>query len=213
MALIPWRVPRGALHDLARVDELSETPVNVLLLSDRSLYLLHNLADVDIGMRSRYIAESTGAGYTPPAEGTSESDLMDQAVQAFRLEVIPLAGLASLIFGESTPEALSSTPATAGTNYLYVPSSPTTYRGILTLAKGRNNTNARSGASIEIKVPTGGGGYVNYLLADTQAAPNKDIWYDGCVFFPVGTQLIFTFYGCALYDVLQVRYRYTPLLD
>ena len=82
----------GSVQDLDRLDGLSDQPLKVLLVSDRTLYLLANFAANDTRIYSRY-AKSYGDGdfYQAVEEDDTEADLVDEIANRFGLEVQPVS--------------------------------------------------------------------------------------------------------------------------
>jgi hypothetical protein len=99
MERIPWRRPRGALHDLAHWREIDEGARSLLLLSDRTLYVLQNLAAIDVAARARWIASSNEAGYLAPEPGSDDDDDFLAAVQLIQEELIVATPLVQLYQG------------------------------------------------------------------------------------------------------------------
>src|SRR3990172_2748068 len=87
---IPYSRPRGAIHDLAHLETLSACRQRLLCVSDRTLYLLGNLAGIDIEFQARYAEEFRTDGYVPVSEGSPNFDLFVSAYEAFQLEVLDM---------------------------------------------------------------------------------------------------------------------------
>jgi len=90
MELIPYDQPRGAVHDLARLAALSSDRCYILCISERSLYVLHNLATLDLAFASRYAVELGETGYYPVLADSAEYELFESVVNNFRLEVLDM---------------------------------------------------------------------------------------------------------------------------
>jgi hypothetical protein len=89
--LTPWERPRGAIHDLARLEELSADRCRILCVSDRTLYLLHNFSALDIAFASRYSVDKTSDGYIAVRPDDEQLfELYLSVVNAFRLEVLDM---------------------------------------------------------------------------------------------------------------------------
>lgn len=91
MALVPYDRPRGAIHDLAKLAEISSDRCRILCVSDRTLYLLANLASVDISFFARFAVELTENGYYPLERVDPEYALYEQVKTAFQLEVLDMS--------------------------------------------------------------------------------------------------------------------------
>src|SRR3972149_4570641 len=87
---IPYSRPRGAIPDLAHLETLSACRQRLLCVSDRTLYLLRNLAGTDIEFLTRSAEESPTDGYVPVSEGSPNFDLFVSAYEAFQLEVLDM---------------------------------------------------------------------------------------------------------------------------
>lgn len=89
--MISYEQPRGAVHDLEHLESLSSDRCNILFVSDRVLYLLHNFAALDCTFPARYALELEQNGYVPVSrEQSSEWDLYESLVTAFQLEVLSM---------------------------------------------------------------------------------------------------------------------------
>lgn len=89
--MIPYDRPRGATHSLEHLRALSVDRCNILLVSDRTLYLLHNYAALDCSFSARYIAEADLEHYTPVTESDVVNwELYQAVVLNFQLEVLPM---------------------------------------------------------------------------------------------------------------------------
>jgi hypothetical protein len=88
--LVPYKRPRGAIHDLAHWLELSEGAFTVLVLSERTLYLLQNLADLDLTFSSRYASSRGEDGYYTPTPGTDDWETYVQAYELAQKELSPM---------------------------------------------------------------------------------------------------------------------------
>jgi len=60
--IIPWDTPRGWVHDLNELLDLSADRCHILCVSARTLYLLANIAALDIGFAKRYATLKTDHG-------------------------------------------------------------------------------------------------------------------------------------------------------
>ena len=82
---------KGFVHDIQKVQSLSDEPVNARLLSDRSLYILQNLSSLDITFRTRYGQLLTGDEYIPVREGTPEDEAVSTAIDLIRRDLTDMS--------------------------------------------------------------------------------------------------------------------------
>jgi hypothetical protein len=69
----PWPfVQYTSIHDLSKIAELSPSVMNARLLSDRSLYILQNLAAQDVILMDRYAVQFDNNGYYLVEDSDSE---------------------------------------------------------------------------------------------------------------------------------------------
>jgi hypothetical protein len=121
--IIPWEQPRGAVHSLARLAELSSQPCNILCVSDRTLYILANYAALDITFRSRFSADETDHGYQCVSRDDGLLwDLYQDIIRNFQLEVVDMtcdieSGLTAIA------EAIAGLDFPSGGGCGYAPSS------------------------------------------------------------------------------------------
>jgi hypothetical protein len=99
--VVPYEQPRGSIHNLAVLESLSSARCNLLLCSDRTMYLLHNLATLDVTFASRYAVDLLQSGYVRVESDTAEWDLYLEVVERFQEEVLDMtcdiqAGLESI---------------------------------------------------------------------------------------------------------------------
>lgn len=77
----------GFVHDIDHISGLSADKCNMLFLSDRSLYVLQNLAGYDVGFYSRYGVIFGGGRYTPVTEGGPDEPLLIDTISLIRQEL------------------------------------------------------------------------------------------------------------------------------
>lgn len=87
---IAYDQPRGTLHDLAALGALCADRCHILCVSERTLYLLANLASLDVAFRSRYAVELTEHGYSPVTPEHEYYPLYAEVVNRFQLEVLDM---------------------------------------------------------------------------------------------------------------------------
>jgi len=81
----------GAVQDVARLQELPGDDCNVLFVSSRTLYLLANLAQKEVGWLGRYVVEFLDGGWVETVEeDTVEAEFVGTVANNFGLEVIPM---------------------------------------------------------------------------------------------------------------------------
>lgn len=78
----------GSVHDIEALRALQSSDCNALFVSSRTLYLLANLAQLDINFKSRFASEFLPGGqYIVVDPAGSDGDLVDEIINNFRLEV------------------------------------------------------------------------------------------------------------------------------
>lgn len=77
----------GFVHDIAKVSSLTDEQLNLRLLSDRSLYILQNLSELDVTFISRYGEILGGGFYNPVQSGTSEAGEVETAIDIIRRDL------------------------------------------------------------------------------------------------------------------------------
>jgi len=90
MSYIPYEQPRGSIHNLQVIDELGAARCRILCVSDRTLYLLHNYASLDIDFTARFADELLVNGYLPVDDTSPNWDLTHEVQNAFKLEVMDM---------------------------------------------------------------------------------------------------------------------------
>lgn len=114
--LVPYSRPRGALHDLGHIITLSVCRDRILCVSERTLYILQNLAALDVEFAARYSDEFYPDGYIPVARDDPVNwELFTQTYEQLQVEVEDMtcdiqAGL------EAIAAALSSQGSTGACN-------------------------------------------------------------------------------------------------
>lgn len=76
----PISSAKGFVHDIETISGLSSDAVHIRFLSDRSLYLLQNLAKADLEFYTRYGEILDGALYDPVDPGSGNAAIVDNAV-------------------------------------------------------------------------------------------------------------------------------------
>jgi len=108
-------VVRDAVQDLGHLEDLSDAPDLLLLVSERTLYVLQNLAISEIANSGRYATELLTQGYVPVREEDPEYALFKSVRDAAQLEIleVPMAGP---IYGIQSTEVVNwgSTALTPG---------------------------------------------------------------------------------------------------
>jgi hypothetical protein len=80
----------GSIHSLPELVTLSPDANQFLLLSDRSLSLLNDLATVDAAFLVRYASEMYLGSYEPVERDSADADKVYEMVNNLRLELMPL---------------------------------------------------------------------------------------------------------------------------
>lgn len=91
MNLIPWDRPRGAVHDAQYLESLSDSRDILCCLSERSFYLLLNLANQDAGFLGRYSVERLENGYLPCTRDHALYPVVADAYNALQLELTDMS--------------------------------------------------------------------------------------------------------------------------
>lgn len=90
--MIEYSRPRGSIHDLVHISNLSSDRTNVLCVSDRTLYILQNYAEIDVNFAARYAVEFGKQGYTPVSEKiASYWELFKEVTNNFSLEITDMS--------------------------------------------------------------------------------------------------------------------------
>lgn len=90
--MLPYERPRGTIHDLAALATLNENPCRLLCVSDRTLYVLQNLAALDVTFPVRYATDLLEGGYVPVKEEDGPLwDLFRSVVNGVQLEVLDMS--------------------------------------------------------------------------------------------------------------------------
>ena len=90
MTLVPYDRPRGTIHDLAHILDLAACRVHLLCVSDRTLYILHNLAALDVKFASRYAVDLLEHGYEPVDPDSPLWSVFMSTYENLGLEVMPV---------------------------------------------------------------------------------------------------------------------------
>lgn len=88
---IPYERARGAIHDLAALEDLDSRPCHLLCVSSRTLYLLHNLAAADVTWFGRYAEALEDHGYWALERDSPLWPLFSECVRNFQLEVVDMS--------------------------------------------------------------------------------------------------------------------------
>lgn len=143
----------GSIQDLAKLLSLDDTPGKVLLVSDRTLYLLANLAMDEVRQYSAYAISYGDADlYFAVEYEDSEATDVDEIANNFGLEVIPVDNIRPIYSLAGALTSASSTVADATITTLplstldAIPTELLTYEsGVFTVVRsGRMLLNARA---------------------------------------------------------------------
>lgn len=78
----------GAVHDVAYLEGLASDDCHVIILSERSLYILNNLSLGEVGYLSRYAKQYLpGNLFVPVENGDEWEEFVRNTVNAFGLEI------------------------------------------------------------------------------------------------------------------------------
>lgn len=89
--LVRWTSPKGAIHSLATLQEISEQRRVLMCVSDRTFHVLLNLAALDATFRARYAAEEGKAGFVPVDESSPYWPLYLEVVENLQSEVYDMS--------------------------------------------------------------------------------------------------------------------------
>jgi hypothetical protein len=88
---VRYPAPHGAVHDLTHWQSLDADECCLLLVSARTLYILQNWANQDVGYSARYASELRDDGYYTPIEGETAYAVYKAAAELLQSEVIDMA--------------------------------------------------------------------------------------------------------------------------
>jgi hypothetical protein len=91
MGFRTYSSPRGSIHDVAIMTTLGTDPSRVLIVSETTLYMLQNLAALDIGFMSRYAKQRLDEGYMSVEIWDDEHAFVLDAIDRFQVEVFDMA--------------------------------------------------------------------------------------------------------------------------
>lgn len=102
--MIPFDRPRGTIHDLQKALDYGDGGCHILALSDATLYVLQNLAALDITFKARWAESIHQHGYDPITE-LSENygdwvDLIDQVQREIQPMTCDIVGALSAILAQ-----------------------------------------------------------------------------------------------------------------
>lgn len=111
MAVVP---PQRAVWDLAHAAGLSTAPSLVLVVSEYTSYILHNLAEKDVWDHWRWaLAPPENGIYSPVREDTAEWSLVQEAAEAFQTEVVEVGTVPISFISSAATEFYTATAASA----------------------------------------------------------------------------------------------------
>jgi len=207
----------GTVHDLGRLDTLSSDPDRVLILSERSIYVLQNLvADGPLNAQN-FAVEVLDSHYLLAQEEDPEWMLRQSVIDEIQAEVLEMTTVPELlqsILDELVAGALvrigSPLPveyhdqnlnAAAGFNVIvgeYVPSG----EGWTIESVGAVNTTT----AVSIGLVAQYGGVDHHLIADEAVTASEWAVWTGRINLPTGARLVAYFSGCSAGDDLYFRY-------
>lgn len=77
----------GYVHNVDTIRGLSDEPCNLRFLSDRSLYILQNLSELDVTFLARYGTIISSDQYIPVSPGTSDASDVGDAINIIRRDL------------------------------------------------------------------------------------------------------------------------------
>ena len=81
----------GYVHDIETVKVLSDEACNLRVLSDRTLYILQNLSEMDVTFLARYGSVITGGQYVPVVAGTADAAEVQTAIDLVRRDLTDMS--------------------------------------------------------------------------------------------------------------------------
>lgn len=83
---------RGAIHDVERLKAMSDSPCNIIAVSERTLNIIQNYAIDEVNYTGRYGVSFDGPFYTPVTESDPDYDFVLDVIRRYRLEVNDMTG-------------------------------------------------------------------------------------------------------------------------
>jgi len=118
VSLTPYTVPRGSIHDLEHIATLSDEACILLCVSERTLYILQNLAVLDVTFSARYATELLDGGFVPVVDGDPLWPLFEETVERFQVEVIDMS-CTILEYLQAIADAINSSGLGSGWEEVY----------------------------------------------------------------------------------------------
>ena len=112
MTLISAVEPRRASFDLEYLHDLESIQDRVILVSERTLYLLFNLVNLEVPQQYRYAVEYVYNGYIPVEEGDALFALYKSVVEQAQLEVYDVTETITDLLEDIKARALPTTSFT-----------------------------------------------------------------------------------------------------
>jgi len=211
--------PREAIHSLAHLDSLSDVPGIALFVSERTLYILQNLAALDATFSYRYASAILTGGYIPvQEEDVANYALYESVVERLQLEVLEMPEVVDLLTeirdnivagvlvkpgsGISISDYAVNLSAVAGANSLNS-SDPESDEAWIIEAIWAVNIN--TGAEITLAVSEGGNEQVISPYGASVASVGR-VWI-GKITLPPGAFIKAYFWNCALNDDIYLYWH------
>lgn len=117
---VPYERISYAIFDLAHALGLGESGTNLVLLSDSALYILQNLAHVDIHREERWASELKPQGYVPIDSTDPDYQAWHDLVERVEQELLTVAEIDAHMFGW-TGGAWVESPRPFAPQYIFRP--------------------------------------------------------------------------------------------
>jgi hypothetical protein len=193
----------GAIHDLEHIAGLSAERTIPLLLSERALYVLQNLAGQDIGFECRWAVSKEDQGYQRLTTDDAEYSTFVDVVSEIGYQLSErAAGMGTLLnYREVLYVQVSTTNASAGTNSLEIQGPGADEVWVIDRVQIFNANHQNTTDSLIWQSGS------NAILVHTQAAPaaGVSIVLDKVIRLSNDASLRCEFTGCTAGDDLYLR--------
>lgn len=189
--------PSKANFDLEHLAGLSDAPSLLLVVSERTLYLLENLSALDVGDHRRYAVEYAAQEYQPVAESDPEFNLYKDVRDLAQLEILEVGAMGDFYGIADTDRLLASYQfPSAGFHTLTIGAVPAGEKWQVEQIMARNLNSVCT--SIEHRVVKTGG-FADLVRFDSPAQTQWHLW-TGRVSLVEGDVIRCRFVGCAAND-------------
>lgn len=189
--------PGKANFDLGHLAGLSDAPSLLLVVSERTLYLLENLSALDVGDMWRYAVDYAEQQYQPLTESDSEFNLYEDVRDLAQLEILEVGTLTD-IYGivDTTREWGAYQFPSAGNAFVVIGTVPEGEKWQVEAVSVRNINSVCTLIALYVKKGTA---RVDLAAWDNPAMGRYHSWV-GRVSLAEGDQIEALFFGCAAND-------------